>query len=244
MDNVEGDTQRGQRANLKERCVGVLGTMVYVWYHNMEGMIRMIPCHPHKPMHTDIYMHQHTQHRLMAMGATPALGNGMALPKTTSRQFSSLHVTASPASREMFLNKQGVELHTPGGGKTPASEHAAPWLVCDHPLIVEYTTCIHTQKHMHAHTNTHVHTHTEKHTHARTYTHVHVQARAHLHPSPHPPQQDELKSKNVSSAVHTPDTVNRKNLSNELGQAFAARAQRAGSSGSVGGDECGSASTL
>ncbi len=102
----------------------------------------------------------------------------------------------------------------------------------------------HAYTHTETHAHTHTYTHTQKHTHARTYTHVHVHARSHVHLSPHPPQQDELKSKKVSSAVHTPDTVNKKNLSNELGQAFSARAQRAGSSGRVGGDECASGSTL
>lgn len=66
--------------------------------------------------------------RLAAMGATPALGNGMALPSVTHRQSSSLHVTASPAAREMFLNKHGVALNSPGL-KTPASQHSSPpWM--------------------------------------------------------------------------------------------------------------------
>lgn len=66
--------------------------------------------------------------RLAAMGATPALGNGMPLPKTSGQQRNNLHVNASPISREMFLSKHGVDLRTPGGAATPAAS-PAPWMV-------------------------------------------------------------------------------------------------------------------
>lgn len=70
---------------------------------------------------------QYSSHRLAAMGATPALGNGMPLPKTSGQQRSNLHVNASLASREMFLSKHGVELSTPGA--TPGPSPCAPWMV-------------------------------------------------------------------------------------------------------------------
>lgn len=62
------------------------------------------------------------------MGATPALGNGMPLPKTSGLQRDNLHVTASPVSREMFLSKHDVHLRTPGGASTPV-QSPAPWMV-------------------------------------------------------------------------------------------------------------------
>lgn len=124
------------------------------------------------------------------MGATPALGNGMPLPKTSGQQRSNLHVNASPVSREMFLSKHGVELRTPGGGGTPSGS-PAPWMVCSAYKNNVYTAAV---------------------------------ALVRVTVAPH---QEELKLKKVSSAVHTPQSVN-KDLTSELGAVLAARAHKQG----------------